>query len=43
MLAEFFVVDEDQEPFLAASAPGWVLIQMILITTLANLVFYMLL
>jgi len=42
MLAEIFVVDEDQEPFLAAGAPGWVLTQMILIAILANLSFYML-
>jgi len=42
MLAEIFVVDEDQEPFLSAGAPGWVLTQIILIAILANLSFYML-
>ena len=42
MLAEIFVVDEDQEPFLSAGAPGWVLTQIILIAILANLSLYML-
>jgi len=42
MLAEIFVVDEDQEPFLSAGAPGWVLTQIILIAILANLSFYVL-
>jgi len=38
MLAEFFVVNEDDEQFLAASAPGWVLTHIVIITALANLV-----
>ena len=40
MLAEFFVVNKDDEPFLAASAPGWALAQVLIITMIVNLVLY---